>query len=508
MEYEEIRLVKQSEKSTVHLVREKAGEQILIRKILKGQRYIYSTLKNCPHPYLPKIYEVILTNDSTTIMEEYVEGQSLGSAELSEKQLIGAVKELCSVLEFLHGKDIIHRDIKPSNIILAKDGHIRLIDFDAARMPKEDLEQDTRLLGTRGYAPPEQYGFSQTDERADIYALGITLKTLMGDKAKKPRYNRIIQKCTNLNPDDRYRSAKQVRRAFSYEKNFVLYSFTVLFLVVLFFAGGRILYQPVPDEGGQSVLSEGALSAGDEEVTAESEEPVTLPAPDSPHWNGETGIAVWGNVPESGDGGGEVGYHYRLYRRDTETPPDPNKDEWDMESSMRGNSMIDEATSTYLVNMASDLWEDGFYYFAVSADGDGIHYASSPYVISDAFEYKGASAAQLPAPTQLQWKMFETDKGREYFATWSNLDDYDDADSFNVTVYDKDGNYVMNNIWTKELIMSIGHGGIRVNKEYLADLENTYRFTVEAYTSRSNEYKSFLMPDPVPEEYFSPWYNW
>lgn len=500
MKYEEIELLKQSEKSSVHLVRKEDGDQVFIQKILKGQHHIYSVLQNYQHPYLPRIYEVILSDESTTVIEEYIEGSSLGSAKLSEKQLVNAVKELCFVLEFLHEKDIIHRDIKPSNIIFAKDGHIRLIDFDAARMMKADLEQDTRLLGTRGYAPPEQYGFSQTDERADIYALGITLKTLLGDKARKPRYHRIIQKCTNLDPDNRYRSAKQVRNAFNHEKRCILYGFAVILFIVVIYAGGKILYQPA---GGET-----ALTVSDSGKASESAELVTLPAPDNPHWNAETGIAVWGNVPESGDGGGEVGYHYRLYRRDTATPPDLEKDEWDMESSMRGDAMIDEATSTYAVNLSSDLWEDGYYYFAVSADGDGINYASSPYVISDAFEYKGEFAPMLPEPTGLAWKMFETDRGREYYATWSNLDDYEDADSFYISVYDKDGNCVMNNIWTKEYIMSVGHNGIRVQKEYLSDLDNQYRFTVEVFTSRPNEYKSFLIPEPVTEEYFSPWYNW
>ena len=231
MEYEEIKLLKQSEKSTVHLVHKKGEEQVFIRKVLKGQHHIYLTLQSCRHPYLPKLYEVIIADDSTTVIEEYIEGQSLGNAELSEKQLLSAVKELCSVLEFLHGKDIIHRDVKPSNIILAKDGHIRLIDFDASRMPKDDLEQDTRLLGTRGYAPPEQYGFAQTDARADIYAFGITMKQLLGDKAQKPCYRRIIQKCINLDPDKRFQSAKQVKRAFSYRKRGVLYSFMAVILL-------------------------------------------------------------------------------------------------------------------------------------------------------------------------------------------------------------------------------------------------------------------------------------
>ncbi len=489
MEYEELRLIKQSEKNTVHLVREKAGNQIFIRKILKGQHNIYLTLQNCQHPYLPKLHEVAMSDDTTTLIEEYVEGQSLGSAELSEKQLLSAVRELCFVLEFLHGKGIIHRDIKPSNIILAKDGHIRLIDFDAARMLKDGLEQDTKLLGTRGYAPPEQYGFAQTDARADIYALGVTLKQLLGDKAQKPRYRRIIQKCTNLNPDNRYQSARQVKMALSYGKSIALCGFAAILLLVLLCLGGNILHR----------------SAMNKDVS-DSGELVVLPAPDNPHWEGETGIAVWGNVPESGIGDGEVAYHWRLYRRDTEIPPNPDKDKWDLEGDMRGNGAINPETSTYELNIATDLWENGFYYFAVSADGDGVNYASSPYVISDAFEYTGEDAPMLPAPTGLEWKMFETDKGRQYYATWSNLDDYEDTDSFNVCVYDKDGNYVMNNIWTKKGIMSVGYNGIRVNREFLTDLDGAYRFTVEAYSSRPNEYKSYLMPDPVPEECYSPWY--
>lgn len=512
MNYEEIRLLKQSEKSTVHLVRKAGGDQVFVRKILKGQCHIYETLQNFQHPYLPKIYEVILSDTSTTIIEEYTEGQSLGSAELSEKQLVAAFKELCSVLEFLHGKDIIHLDIKPSNIILAKDGHIRLIDFDAARMPKDDLEQDTRLLGTRGYAPPEQYGFAQTDARADIYALGITLRQLLGENAQKPRYRRIIQKCTNLNPDDRYQSVRQVRVALTCWDSRVWYGCAGILLLLLLCFGANALRRTEPGEETQTESEDGVLTAAGGETFAQSEELseseglTVLPAPESPHWNEETGIAVWGNVPESGYGDGEVGYHWRLYRRDTAVPPDPDHDEWDMEGGMRGNGNIDEETGTYAVNLAGELWKNGFYYFAVSAVGDQINYDDSVYVLSDAFEYTGEFAPTLPAPTGLEWSMFETEDGREYYATWSNLDDYRDDDYFNVTVYDKDGNYVMNNIWEKYFIEERGHNGIRVRREFLSDPDGAYRFTVEAYTSRPNEYRSFVMPDPIPEEYYSPWY--
>ncbi len=491
MEYEELKLLKESEKSTTHLVREKNGERVFIRKVLNRQVSAYLELKNCQHPYLPRLYEVNLEEESTTVIEEYIEGQLLSSMELPEKQAIRAMKELCSALEFLHGKGIIHRDVKPSNIILAKDGHIRLIDFDAMRMPKEDVEQDTRLLGTRGYAPPEQYGFSQTDERADIYSLGITLRTLLKDKAKKPHYNWIIQKCTKLNPDDRYRTVKKVRAALAF-REFRGYALGIFLIVLLFAIAGSWTAYRLQDQGEDAALGE----------------LVTLPAPENPHWNGETGIAVWGNVPESGDGHGEVSYKYRIYRKDTMTPPDLEKDDWDSEGDMRGNGLVDKTTSTCSLNMTFKLSKDGYYYFTVSAQGDGATYADSPYVVSDAFEFKGENAPMLPAPTGLQWKLLEMEDGREFYATWDNLDDYDDEDSFDVTVYDKDGNYVMNNIWSKTMIMKKGQGGIRVRKEFLADKHNKYRFAVEVHTSRPNEYKSFLLPDPAPEESFSPWYQW
>lgn len=184
MDYEEINQLKRSEKSAVYLVREKGGSRVFMKKVLKGRHPVYQVLQQLQHSCLPRLYQVVISEDSTTVIEEYIEGQASGTAELSEKQFLGVVRELCSVLEFLHKKGIIHRDIKPSNIIISEDGHLRLIDFDAARMPKEGMEQDTRPLGTRGYAPPEQYGFAQTDERADIYALGVTLEQLLGGGAK------------------------------------------------------------------------------------------------------------------------------------------------------------------------------------------------------------------------------------------------------------------------------------------------------------------------------------
>ena len=115
---------------------------------------------------------------------------------------------MCCLFGIVDSHGILHRDIKPSNLLLAADGHIRLIDFDAAREEKPNVDSDTRLLGTKGYAPPEQYGFAQTDARADIYAVGVTMKQLLGKQAEKRPYRHILRKCTEFAPKRRYATAK------------------------------------------------------------------------------------------------------------------------------------------------------------------------------------------------------------------------------------------------------------------------------------------------------------
>lgn len=210
---QEIQILHQSPKSTVALMRDTDSGEKIVCKTLRGEHMVYEKLQKLEHPYLPRILSVKQEQGNTTVIEEYIEGAPLDRVSLPERALTKAFLELCQVLEFLHGHDILHRDIKPDNILLAPDGHIRLIDFDAAREPKEGETQDTRLLGTRGYAPPEQYGFSQTDARADLYALGVTFRQLLGPVARKGRWKGILRRCTALDPKDRYASAGQIRRA-------------------------------------------------------------------------------------------------------------------------------------------------------------------------------------------------------------------------------------------------------------------------------------------------------
>lgn len=210
---QEIQLLHQSSKSLIQLMMDTKTGRRVIQKELDGLHPIYEKLRTLHHPYLPCIFSLEYKDEKTCVMEEYIEGVPLGRAALSERALTKAFLEACQVLEFLHNHQILHRDIKPEHILLASDGHIRLIDFDAAREPKADENQDTHLLGTRGYAPPEQYGFSQTDARADIYALGATFRQLLGPVARHGRWKHILRRCTALDPKDRYASTGQIRWA-------------------------------------------------------------------------------------------------------------------------------------------------------------------------------------------------------------------------------------------------------------------------------------------------------
>ena len=240
MELERLETLKDSEKSKIYLVFDIDNRRMLVEKHLRGNLPIYQRLMNLPHPYLPKLYEVRSGPEETVVVEEYIEGCSIVEAHPTERQLRKWLLELCEVLHHLHRNQIVHRDIKPSNLLIGADGHIRLIDFDAAREEKPQAESDTRLIGTRGYAPPEQYGFAQTDGRADIYALGVTFRELLGKAAKKRCWRHILKCCTALEPKRRYRYAWQITwavRAAQVRRYVLLPLFSVLAFLIVVLSG-------------------------------------------------------------------------------------------------------------------------------------------------------------------------------------------------------------------------------------------------------------------------------
>ena len=129
--------------------------------------------------------------------------------------------QILEALQTIHSYHIIHRDVKPENILISTDGVVKLLDFGIARFQKENQSKDTTILGTAGYASPEQFGFQQTDVRADIYAAGILLNKMLTGKMPgeetdaltvvDENIRKMIQKCTEIDPKNRYESVQQLK---------------------------------------------------------------------------------------------------------------------------------------------------------------------------------------------------------------------------------------------------------------------------------------------------------
>ncbi len=248
--YKILNKVGQGGMSVVYLaMNEKANKQWAVKEVRKDgikdfevvkQGLVAETdiLKKLSHPHLPSIVDVIDTDDSFIIIMDYIQGNSLNKAldeygAQPQEYVIDWAKQLCDVLGYLHTRTpaIIYRDMKPANVMLKPDGNVMLIDFGTAREFKEKNLADTTCLGTVGYAAPEQFGgMGQTDARTDIYCLGATLYHLVtGMNPCEPPYEikpireinpslssgleRIILKCTQRDPNDRYQSCAELMYA-------------------------------------------------------------------------------------------------------------------------------------------------------------------------------------------------------------------------------------------------------------------------------------------------------
>lgn len=255
--YEILTLIGKGGMSKVYLARDqRLNKQWAVKEIQKNARdendeavsqsaiAEANMIKSLDHPYIVRITDIIELENVIYIVEDFVEGQTLGEILAKEgpqpqERVIKWAIQLCEALEYLHTREhpIIYRDMKPANVMLRTEGDswendkIKIIDFGIARTYKEDNIEDTKSLGTRGYAAPEQFGGQgQTDARTDIYCLGKTLYHLLTGKFPydnmdpirtwnpmlDPGLENIIEKCIQAKPEDRFQSCAELIYAFKH----------------------------------------------------------------------------------------------------------------------------------------------------------------------------------------------------------------------------------------------------------------------------------------------------
>lgn len=202
-------------------LRNKQLKKDLIARIYDTIQPTYNELCTVNCENLPLIYDTITLSDGQAVLEEYISGVTVGDVMLGGKyRYLGAKRVLisvCNALSVLHERSIIHRDLKPENVMISDDGRVILIDFNAARQ-MTNATKDTVVMGTVGYASPEQLGLSQSDPRTDIYALGVMLNVMLTGKhpsieIAKGKAGKIVRKCTHLNADERFQTVEQLIKA-------------------------------------------------------------------------------------------------------------------------------------------------------------------------------------------------------------------------------------------------------------------------------------------------------
>ncbi len=183
---------------------------------------------------VPRLVECLRSGDELSVVTEFIEGRTLGELVrdegASERLAVGVMPALCDAVFELHtllDPPLIHRDLKPSNVIVRSDGRPFVIDFGIARAWDGEADADTVRFGTRAYAPPEQFGFGQTDARSDVYALGkLALFCATGGEGTGPAdeadlrrrglsapLSEVIARATAFDPARRFSGARALGRA-------------------------------------------------------------------------------------------------------------------------------------------------------------------------------------------------------------------------------------------------------------------------------------------------------
>lgn len=213
------------ERENLHLVRSRQNQNLyLLKKLDVFDESVLDELIDHPVCGTARIHGRYRVNDSLYTIEEYVSGRTLrevlSQGPVDEEQACTWILELLNVLEPLHHRKpaIVHRDIKPENIMINAQNELILVDFNAAKTVDEEKSKDTVLIGTNGYASPEQYGFQVSSPASDIYAVGVLFREMLtgsleDTNAYQGKYRKVIDRCLSLDPEKRYRDAGEMTAA-------------------------------------------------------------------------------------------------------------------------------------------------------------------------------------------------------------------------------------------------------------------------------------------------------